>query len=82
MDHTADFPALIKGSSFLERTEPLVVLGPDSNDERFPDTETFVNRLIGPQGAYAYLADFLTYKSSGGYRIRPRNVPSTGKRPH
>ena len=80
VDHTADFPAFVKGSYFLDRKDPLVVLGPDSNDDRFPDTETFVNRLIGPDGAYAYLSDFLTYKSSGGYRIRPRNVPSTGKR--
>ncbi|MEM7096709.1 MAG: MBL fold metallo-hydrolase [Pseudomonadota bacterium] len=79
-EHTADFPAYIKGSQFLERKDPLVVLGPDSNSEDYPDTVTFVNRLIGPEGAFAYLQDFLTYKSSGGYRIRPRNVTSTGKR--
>ena len=78
-DHTADFPALIKGSSFVGREEPLIVLGPDSNADTYPDTETFVERLIGPQGAYPYLADFLTYKQ-GNYRIRVRNVPSTGKK--
>ena len=80
VDHSVDFPAFIKGSYFLQREQPLVVLGPDSNHKNFPDTETFVNRLIGPDGAYAYLQDFLTYKSSGGYRIRARNVPATGKR--
>ncbi len=80
VDHTADFPSFIKGSYFLERTEPLVVLGPDSNVPQYPDTETFVQRLIGPDGAYAYLQDFLTHKSSGGYRVRPRNVPATGVR--
>ena len=80
-DHSADFPSFIKGSYFLDRTQPLVVLGPDSNHPQFPDTETFVQRLIGPEGAYAYLQDFLTHKSSGGYRVRARNVPAAGKRP-
>ncbi len=79
-DHSVDFPAFIQGSSFLERKEPLIVLGPDSNNPDYPDTETFVQRLIGPQGAYAYLKDFLTSKSSGGYRVRVRNVPSSGKK--
>lgn len=79
-DHTADFVSFIKGSYFADREEQLVVLGPDSNAEQFPDTETFVERLIGPNGAYPYLSDFLTYKSSGGYRVRARNVPSTGNR--
>ena len=79
-DHAADFPAFIKGSYFLDREEPLVVLGPDSRNEQYPDTETFVNRLIGPEGAFAYLQDFLTHKSSGGYRVRARNVPSNGKK--
>ena len=79
-DHSVDFPAFIKGSYFLDRKEPLIVLGPDSNNPQYPDTETFVERLIGPEGAFAYLQDFLTYKSSGGYRVRARNVPSTGKK--
>lgn len=80
VDHTGDFPAYVKGSYFLDRTEPLIVLGPDSSDATYPDTATFVQRLIGPSGAYAYLQDFLTHKSSGGYRIRVRNVPATGKK--
>ena len=79
-DHSADFPAYIKGSYFLKRSEPLIVLGPDSNNPMYPDTETFINRLIGPEGAFAYLQDFLTHKSSGGYRVRVRNVPATGKK--
>jgi len=79
-DHTVDFPAFIKGSYFLDRTEPLIVLGPDSNNPMYPDTETFINRLIGPDGAYSYLQDFLTHKSSGGYRVRVRNVPALGKK--
>ena len=80
VDHTADFPAFVKGSYFLERQAPLVILGPDSNNEQYPDTVTFINRLIGPEGAYAYLNDFLSHRSSGGYRLRPRNVPATGNK--
>ncbi len=78
--HAADFPSYIKGSYFADRVEPLIIFGPDSNNPTYPDTETFVDRLIGPSGAFSYLADFLTHKSSGGYRVRARNVPSIGKR--
>lgn len=77
--HSNDLPAFIEGSAVLGRDRPLPVFGPSGSDV-FPDTETFVARLIGPQGAYPYLADFLTYKSSGGYKVTPRNVPATGGR--
>jgi len=80
VDHSSDFPAFIKGSYFLDREDPLIVLGPDSNNPKYPDTETFISRLIGPEGAFSYLSDFLTHKSSGGYRIRVRNVPATGNK--
>ena len=80
VDHSADLPAFIEGSASLTRESPLIILGPDSTHPHYPDTVTFVDRLIGPQGAYAYLQDFLTHKSSGGYRIRTRNVPATGKK--
>ena len=80
VDHTGDFPAFIQGSAFADRKEQLVVLGPDSNNPDYPDTETFIDRLIGPSGAFAYLKDYLTYKSSGGYRLRARNVPASGNR--
>lgn len=76
-DHTVDFPSYVKGSYFAERDQPLPVLGPDGSDA-FPDTVTFVERLIGPDGAYPYLADFLTFR--GGYKVSPRNVPASGRR--
>lgn len=79
VDHSGDFPAFVKGSLFAERDRPLPVLGPNGNDE-YPDISAFVSRMIGPAGAYPYLADFLTYKSSGGYKINPRKVPATGRR--
>ena len=61
------------------RERPLPIFGPSGSDA-YPDTETFVSRLIGPTGAFPYLADFLTYRSSGGYKVNPRNVPATGRR--
>ncbi len=78
-DHAADFPAFIKGSYFIGRERPLPVFGPDGNGD-YPDTTVFVERLIGPQGAFPYLADFLTFRSSGGYKVDARNVPATGQR--
>lgn len=77
-DHSADFAAFVEGSASLTRTAPLIVLGPDSAVPGIPDMSTFVDRFIGAEGVYPHLQDFLTHKSSGGYRIRVRNVPSSG----
>ena len=55
------------------------MLGPDGA-EQYPDTKTFVERLIGRNGAYPYLAEFLTYRVNEGYKINARNVPATGRR--
>ena len=77
-DHSADFPSFINGSRYLERQRPLTILGPEGNDA-FPDTKTFVERMIGAQGAFPYLADFLTRKPDGGYRLRVWNVPARGR---
>lgn len=77
--HTVDLPAFIEGSAALGREHPLPIFGPSGSAE-FPDTETFISRLIGPLGAYPYLADTLTYRSSTGYKLNPRNVPATGRR--
>jgi ribonuclease BN (tRNA processing enzyme) len=77
--HSADFPAFIEGASTTGRDRPLPVFGPSGSDS-MPDTETFISRMIGPLGAYSYLADYLTYRSSGGFKVNPRNVPATGRR--
>jgi ribonuclease BN (tRNA processing enzyme) len=79
VSHSGDFPAFVEGSANAGRERPLPVFGPAGSDD-YLDTESFIGRLIGPMGAYAYLADFLTYRSSGGYKVSPRNVPATGRR--
>ena len=73
IDHTADFPALLKSSYFEERKDPLPVYGPDGNDS-FPATTEFVADLFDPgHGAWRYLAAFLSGKD-GGYRLMPHNI--------
>lgn len=73
IDHSADFPALIKSSYFEERKNPLPVYGPPGNDD-FPATTEFVAGLFGGQrGIYRYLADFLAGKD-GGYLLQAHDV--------
>ncbi|HWZ63901.1 MAG TPA: MBL fold metallo-hydrolase [Steroidobacteraceae bacterium] len=76
IDHSADFPALIKSSYFEERKLPLPVYGPPGNDD-FPSTTEFVADLFdGKRGAYRYLADFLAGKD-GGYALQAHDVVLT-----
>lgn len=73
IDHTADFPALIKSSYFEERTRALPVYGPAGSAE-FPATTVFVGDLFDPvRGAYRYLGDFVAGRE-GGYRLRAHDV--------
>jgi ribonuclease BN (tRNA processing enzyme) len=73
VDHSADFPALIKSSYFEERQVPLPVYGPVGN-KVFPSTRQFVADLFDPKrGAYRYLADFLA-GNDGGYVLQVHDV--------
>jgi ribonuclease BN (tRNA processing enzyme) len=78
IDHSADFPTLIKSSYFEEREFPLPVYGPPGN-ENFPSTTEFVAALFdGKRGVYRYLADFLTGKD-GGYSLQAHDVALTAR---
>jgi ribonuclease BN (tRNA processing enzyme) len=78
IDHSADFPALIKSSYFEERKLPLPVYGPPGN-ENFPSTTEFVAGLFdGKHGVYRYLADFLAGKD-GGYLLQAHDVALTAR---
>ena len=79
VDNSAGLPAFLKGSRFLARERPLTLLGPMGNAQ-FPGVQSFLERLIGPQGAYPYLADFLSREPSAGYRLRVREAPVQGRR--
>jgi len=73
VDHTADFPALMKSSYFGERSRPLPVYGPAGN-AGFPATTTFVAGLFDPaHGIYRYLGDYLS-GSDDGYPLQVHDV--------
>jgi len=78
IDHSADFPALIKSSYFEERKPPLPVYGPPGN-ETFPSTTEFVAGLFDDKhGVYRYLADFLAGRD-GGYSLQAHDVALTAR---
>src|SRR6201993_87581 len=57
VDHSADFPALIKSSWFEDRKRPLPIYGPPGNDF-MPSATEFVADFFGEKrGAYRYLSE-------------------------
>lgn len=76
--NTVDLPSLLEGSLRTDRKRVLPILGPaDPNGE---STSAFIDRLIGPAGAYPYLSRFLGVDSPGGFRVSVRDVTSIGTR--
>ena len=76
--NTVDLPSFLEGSLKSGRKRILPVLGPaDPNGE---STSAFLDRLIGPEGAYGYLSGFLHVDSPAGYRIGVRDVTAIGAR--
>ncbi len=74
VDHSADFPALIKSSWFEDRKRPLPIYGPPGNDF-MPSTTEFVADFFGAQrGAYRYLSELLAPGEEGSYKMEPHNV--------
>jgi ribonuclease BN (tRNA processing enzyme) len=74
VDHSADFPALIKSSWFEDRTRPLPIYGPPGNDF-MPSTTEFVSDFFGGKhGAYRYLSELLDSGEEGSYKMQPHNV--------
>ncbi|MBA2351564.1 MAG: MBL fold metallo-hydrolase [Burkholderiales bacterium] len=72
VDHSSDFPALIKASFFGDRKRELPVYGPPGN-QVMPATSAFVAGLFAePGGVYRYLSAFMSDK--GAYRITANNV--------
>jgi len=79
VDHSADLPALLKGSFFTDRDRDLPVFGPTGN-QLMPTTEAFVRTLFAsPDGAFHYLDDYLTGGES--FRLRAFDVNANGREP-
>lgn len=73
VDHSAEFPALIKSSWFEDRKRPLPIYGPPGNDF-MPSTTQFVSDLFSDHGAYGYLSELLVPGEQGSYKMQPHNV--------
>ena len=71
-DHSADFPALLKSGNFSDGDSDLSVAGPDGRGA-FPSLDDYLEELLGPGGAYAYLGGYLD-GTDGLRRIRPTTV--------
>jgi ribonuclease BN (tRNA processing enzyme) len=77
VDHSADLPALIKGSFFSQRDRDLPILGP-SGSKLFPSVSKFVQTLfLGPDGAFRYLEGFVS--GYARYKVLPQDVSARGK---
>ena len=75
---TSDFPALLEGSIGGERDRLLPVFGPAAPGGDSPSE--FMARMIGAEGLYPELTDFLTFRSRGGYKVSVRDVTAIGSR--
>ena len=74
IDHTADFPAVVKAAAQQGREgRPLSVYGPAGNEQQ-PGTETWISRLFGEDGAYAYLSDFVERYADGEFDLEVTDV--------
>jgi ribonuclease BN (tRNA processing enzyme) len=73
VDHSADFPALIKSSWFEDRKQALPIYGPPGN-EYFPSTTEFVSDFFSDRGAYRYLSELLVPGEEGSYKMQPHDV--------
>ena len=79
VDHSGDFPALIKSSWFEDRKRPLPIYGPEGNDF-MPSTVEFVYDFFGDKhGAYRYLSELLVPGEEGDYKLQPHNVVGSAK---
>ncbi|UCH53915.1 MAG: MBL fold metallo-hydrolase [Pseudomonadota bacterium] len=74
IDHTSDFPALVKSTWFENRTRVLPIYGPGGN-KHMPSTVSMVRELFDPtRGVYRYLGTLLSPIKRDGFRLEPHDV--------
>jgi len=74
VDHSAAFPALIKASFFTKRDRDLPVFGPEGN-HLMPSASQFVEKLLGEDGAFRYLSNYVEGSRDSAYHLLPHDVP-------
>lgn len=78
VDHSGDFPVLIKSSWFEDRKRTLPVYGPEGNDF-MPSTTEFVADFFGDRGVYRYLSELFVPGEEGSYKLQTHNVVGSAK---
>lgn len=79
VDHTADFPALVKGLPFAGYDKELRVFGPPKRGV-FPGVKEFMHALFNRDtGAYAYLADYADPDVSSQFKMELEEVVAKDK---
>jgi ribonuclease BN (tRNA processing enzyme) len=79
VDHSADFPAYIKGSYFTGRNTPLNIIGPSGN-ALLPSANAFVKRMFDSEnGVYPYLSEYIDPDVPSDYKIVPHTIPWSEK---
>lgn len=80
VDHSADFPAYIKGGFFSDRTKDLMLFGPGGN-EYAVSTRQFVNRLFGKEsGLYPYLSRYVDRNENSPYKLNATTVETSSNK--
>lgn len=74
VDHSADFPAFVKASFFTSRDSDLAIYGPAGN-ELMPATSEFVQNLLGDQGAFRYLNNYVNRSEESAFHLLTVDVP-------
>ena len=78
VDHSADFPALVKASFFSGRERDLPVMGPSGN-RLLPGPVGFLSALFGrPDSAYPYLSEYLSTSDNADYHLKPVTIDKAG----
>ena len=81
-DHSAELPAYILSSYFVDRQTKLPIYGPSANTD-YPDTREFIHALIGsPDGAFKYLSDYLNAGSEDSFQIIPYVIDTDEHKVH
>ncbi|MCX2761127.1 MBL fold metallo-hydrolase [Vibrio sp. Sgm 22] len=81
VDHTADLISLIKSSYFEDRSVPLPIYGPTGN-KLVPSMSEFMDRLVGLNGLYPYMNNFIAEASDESYskakyKLLPHDIVPT-----
>ena len=81
VDHSVDFPSLVKGGYFGDRVGNLPVYGPAGN-ARMPAASDFLSLLIGEDGAFRYLSSYLAEGVPEDYKLEITDVPLAPQKIH